>query len=110
MECDSCGKMYHINPAGRDPRTEKEKSAGACLDSVSTKSMSIIDSIRNHGIILVMECPYCHRLKSVTVHYNKLIDLPSMDELEAIRISSTPPSDGGGVINPGAISTAVDSI
>ncbi len=94
MECNSCGKMYHINPEGRAPRSKKEKSGGSNMDSVSTKSLSIIDSIRNHGIILVMECPSCHRLKSVLVQYEKLIDLPSVDELEAVRFSSAPPRGG----------------
>ncbi len=90
MQCDNCGTKFDINPAGG--KSEMASRQGA--DVIATKTATLVDSKRNSSLIFIMECPSCHRLKSVMAPYEKLIDLPSVDELEAIRFSSAPPRGG----------------
>ncbi len=100
MLCDNCDRTYHINPAVCDPAAKGVRGAGANMDAVSTKSLTLVDSIKNHGIILIVECPYCGRMKSRMVNYQELLDLPNTEEMELMLISSGAPL--GALPRPGA--------
>ncbi len=75
MRCDNCGKVFDINPAAG--KSEMASRQGA--DVIATKTATLVDSKKNSSLIFIMECPFCHNMKSGIINYKNLLDLPQTE-------------------------------
>ncbi len=93
MDC-KCGGVFEINPPTVDPKNKNDPATKARTAEVATKTLSVIDAKKNHALVVIVECPFCHAIRAMKIGYHQLLDLPNQGSPAAFSTNDPGPSAG----------------